>query len=46
VNSKRRSIENMVLLLNGTAEQATNDIKKTEVLNACFASVFTGTMSL
>ena len=46
VNSKRKSRENMGLLLNGEGEQATNDMEKTEVLNAFFASVFTGKMSL
>lgn len=42
VSSKRKTRENMSPLLNGAGELLTNDMGKDEVLNAFFASIFTG----
>lgn len=42
INSKRKIKENMGPLLNGAGATVTEDTEEPEVLNAFFASVFTG----
>lgn len=39
--SKRKTSQNIDLLLNGEGKMVTSDMQKTEVFNAFFASVFT-----
>lgn len=41
INSKRKTTENVGLLLNAAREPMTNDLEKAEVLSAFFASIFT-----
>jgi len=42
INSKRKSGENMSLLLNRTGDLVAKVTEKADVLNATFTSVFTG----
>ena len=46
INSKRKTRENMDLLLNGAAELVANEMPKAKVLSAFFASVFTSKTGL
>ncbi|GAB0204007.1 hypothetical protein GRJ2_002866300 [Grus japonensis] len=46
ISSKRKMRENVGLLLNGAGDLVTQDMEKTEVLNAAFASVFTSKTGL
>lgn len=46
VSSKRKTRENLDPLLNGAGDLLTNNMEKTEVFNAFFASVLNGESSL
>lgn len=41
INSKRKTEENMGLLLNGTGDLVTKEVENTDILNAFFDSAFT-----
>lgn len=41
-NNKKKGRESVFSLLNGAGDLLTNGMEKAKVLNACFASVFTG----
>lgn len=41
INSKRKTEENMGLLLNGTGDLVTKEVENTDVLNGAFDSAFT-----
>ena len=42
IGRRRQAKESVSPLMKGDGELASSDIEKTEVLNECFASVFTG----
>ena len=42
IGRRRQAKDSVPPLIKGNEEQASSDIEKAEVLNECFASVFTG----